>query len=563
MINSWLRSNPIVTASAVVVAAIALVGATMFVMQQRLEGRAAELYVEGSIGQEVLELDNTVGDVQAFVSAERLRLAMEGSTEIPVRLLDDTEVAVNRVRDLAARATFYANAPPELGTWGEEIRLAFLSYLGNGDRAELDRLDSLAAQLESAAHVLGGEVGVAPADAHAAFLTDVAQVRWMRAAAVATILPLVLGLIWWAGRRDRRALEVLKEREQSLAAANHSISRRNEQLHGLYLVVAEVTETLSMKYIVQTTVREALHLVGADLVALHVVDGDRLVLAGTDRIAELQDVALADDVEIAHGLVSRAAKRGRTMHFDETRLVIRQDPQLAGARSGIVVPLIVGTRVVGVVSCWSRRENAFTVDDELVLELMAGQVATAVAAADVYEESDRHAHIDALTELPNRRQLAQDIKFEFERAVQRGAAMCVAMIDVDDFKGFNDRFGHHGGDVALQRVAATLARGVRTADRLYRYGGEEFVIVFDSFTPHQVKDACERLRESVAALSPLDDNPEATTTISIGLAFAPDHADSFEQLVEQADKALYEAKGNGRNRVLIYTPDNEGAEVAA
>src|SRR6185436_8293937 len=107
-----------------------------------------------------------------------------------------------------------------------------------------------------------------------------------------------------------------------------------------------------------------------------------------------------------------------------------------GNRSGLIVPLIVGARVVGVLNCWSRQPNAFSEDDQRIMEMMASQVATAVVAADTHEASVEIAHHDPLTNLSNRRQLATDMTNLFPQRLERGQPTCVAMVDIDHFSLF-------------------------------------------------------------------------------------------------------------------------------
>ena len=116
-----------------------------------------------------------------------------------------------------------------------------------------------------------------------------------------------------------------------------------------------------------------------------------------------------------------AAKRGRTVQLSLAANECEySDGNESGAKTGIIVPLIVGARVVGTISCWSPASGEFTADDVQVLEMMGSQVASAIAAAELHEATEREAHHDPLTTLPNRRQLSLDIRYEFDAAVRRG-----------------------------------------------------------------------------------------------------------------------------------------------
>jgi diguanylate cyclase (GGDEF)-like protein len=126
------------------------------------------------------------------------------------------------------------------------------------------------------------------------------------------------------------------------------------------------------------------------------------------------------------------------------------------------------------------------------------------------------------------------------------------MIDVDHFKAFNDRHGHHGGDEALRQVAQTIAGTIRRpGDLAARYGGEEFSVVLPGTTLEGAKVIAEKIRAAVQSL-PRFPNDAYSITVSIGLASqTPASTDTHAQMVVVADKALYEAKRNGRNRVEV------------
>jgi diguanylate cyclase (GGDEF)-like protein len=135
--------------------------------------------------------------------------------------------------------------------------------------------------------------------------------------------------------------------------------------------------------------------------------------------------------------------------------------------------------------------------------------------------------------------------------------MVVAMVDIDHFKRFNDEYGHSVGDVTLQKVASLLHNCIRGGDRIYRYGGEEFVVVFMDATMVEADALAERLRKATETtpFSGSSLEPVGPVTISIGLAARPEHSADVEALIDLADKAMYEAKEGGRNRVTLWKPE--------
>lgn len=166
----------------------------------------------------------------------------------------------------------------------------------------------------------------------------------------------------------------------------------------------------------------------------------------------------------------------------------------------------------------------------------------------------QQAHTDPLTGLRNRLGLAADLEQVHHLSERYGHNYCIAMCDLDFFKSYNDAYGHLGGDQALRTVAAILREQVRKGDRVYRYGGEEFLVLLPQQNLDTATAAMERVRAQLEALAipHAGAGPKAVLTMSAGLAasHSPGRIRSSE-LLAAADTALYEAKRAGRNRVAL------------
>ena len=183
---------------------------------------------------------------------------------------------------------------------------------------------------------------------------------------------------------------------------------------------------------------------------------------------------------------------------------------------------------------------------------VAKNLALAISNLRLRELLQQQAFQDPLTGLPNRRFLVDTLKREMHRSVRHGQPLSVIMLDVDNFKAFNDRFGHEAGDAVLVELGALLRQSVRGEDAVSRYGGEEFVVLL----PGADQDVALRRAETIlekACLLTVDHHgqPLGRITISAGIAVYPIHAKDPTALVRAADQAMYTSKRNGRNRASL------------
>jgi diguanylate cyclase (GGDEF)-like protein len=179
-------------------------------------------------------------------------------------------------------------------------------------------------------------------------------------------------------------------------------------------------------------------------------------------------------------------------------------------------------------------------------------VLTIARLAVLVVEQRRLAITDSLTGVHTRRFLEAQLLAEVTRAQRDGGAVALCIIDVDRFKTVNDSFGHPAGDRALVEIARRLRLGSRSADLLVRYGGEEFALLMPGARADQLVPVAERLRAEVARTPvPLAPDTCVALTVSIGAAGYPQHGRSPAELIEAADRALYTAKENGRDRIVV------------
>jgi diguanylate cyclase (GGDEF)-like protein len=177
-------------------------------------------------------------------------------------------------------------------------------------------------------------------------------------------------------------------------------------------------------------------------------------------------------------------------------------------------------------------------------------------SADDLLELQRLALADSLTSLPNRRSLDKNLNHEWKRGAREGNPLSVLLLDIDGFKAFNDTYGHLAGDSCLKQVAQTVQiASQRPADLTARYGGEEFAVLLPATGQEGAVTVAERIRKAIEQLniSHVTSGVSKVVTVSVGVAtLVPSLDTSPLELIHKADKALYQAKRLGRNRVHVY-----------
>ena len=165
--------------------------------------------------------------------------------------------------------------------------------------------------------------------------------------------------------------------------------------------------------------------------------------------------------------------------------------------------------------------------------------------------------VDSLTGLFNRRAFEKKIDEEFERANRYGHPLSLLILDIDNFKSINDTYGHHGGDATLVKISETLRNKTRQSDFSSRYGGEEFVLILPETDQDSALRVATKIHEEIKSSTFGTATSEFFLTVSIGLSSTStkDYA-NWNQMLEDADQALYEAKNKGKNRVEVYLGDS-------
>jgi len=363
--------------------------------------------------------------------------------------------------------------------------------------------------------------------------------------------------------QTRRAERALRESNDSLQASIGALERRNHEvlllgeLTGLLQACIEESEASAV--IAQCLGRLTPSAAGA----VYLLNPSRnLVSRGAAWGASppAEPTFAPDDCW--------ALRRGRAHVLDERRLGLRCRHVASDVAACICLPLLAHGETLGVLHLCGEPSPAGSVagdDQQHLLGAVADEVGLALANLRLRESLRQQSIRDPLTNLFNRRYMEESFDRELQRASRRGTPIGVLMLDVDHFKKFNDTYGHDAGDALLCELGAVLKASVRGEDIACRYGGEEFVVILPEAGREETLERAEALRARAKGIVVRHgERTLRTVTLSIGIAVFPDHAHDAKALVQLADRALYQAKHDGRDRVVLVDPAHRaGAESAA
>lgn len=316
-----------------------------------------------------------------------------------------------------------------------------------------------------------------------------------------------------------------------------------------FTIAKSLISTLELDDVLNTILKVIRDTFGYAHIAILLIEGNELYIKAAHgygtRVFKKVKLKIGE-----HGICGHVASTGELYYAPDVLKVPFYHMFRKSIKSEAAIPLKIKGEAIGVLDIESDKLDAFTEKDLRMFSVFASQAAIAIENARLYDQTKEFSLTDALTRIANRRHFNLMLDNELKKARGYSRQLSLAMIDLDDFKSFNDRFGHVAGDKMLIHIVDTLKRNLRDTDFVARYGGEEFVVIFPETGHPLASKVSERLRSAVEGKQlKIKGRRGKKMTISIGIATYPGNTETSVELIQIADRALYRAKRLGKNRV--------------
>lgn len=376
-----------------------------------------------------------------------------------------------------------------------------------------------------------------------------------------------------------KSLETLKALSNHCAGAleriwaQEALSQMVERLKALYQAAHVVSASFDLEELYKAIHSAVETVMPCDDFVIDGYDSEKNEIIPLYAIEYPHQRVITEKYYADHGLSGKIVHSGKSIlmnsveEMDQSGITFEfySNTLVDQSQSILAVPMILHGKVTGMISAQSYQLNAYTKEDQYLLELLATHAAIAIENARLFATVQQLANTDLLTGLLTRRKFYELAEEQFTYAKYDHAQLSVIVLDIDNFKKLNDKFGHRMGDEIIQKITHQLRISIRDADILCRYGGEEFVIAMPNTGQATAAQIAERLRQMAEQtnLKEVRDSLESATdlklsddalrvTVSIGVAQYSESCANLDMLIDQADYAMYEAKHAGKNCVRIF-----------
>jgi len=337
--------------------------------------------------------------------------------------------------------------------------------------------------------------------------------------------------------------------------------RKLTETHLFYEVGKIIASELEPSELIQKIIASIGKAVTFEDASVYVVKKD---LTGLEPIYfhnPQQQFRMVETIYFDNGAPGEIAASGESLILDDTALFesfLHHPEENKEHGSYIGIPLKNENRIVGVMGFSHSKPSAFRVEDFDLLRTLSHLISAGLEKAELFKKTLELARVDELTGLLNYRVLLEKLEEEIRRKLRTGREFSFIMIDIDDFKRINDRYGHLEGSRLIAQMGPLLRAACRTGstDTCFRYGGEEFSVLLAETNLQEAFAVAERVRKSVEdyPFTVKVAHPFEKVTVSLGVTtMAQDKVRTIPELIHEADVALYRSKATGKNRVTTYS----------
>jgi two-component system cell cycle response regulator len=330
-----------------------------------------------------------------------------------------------------------------------------------------------------------------------------------------------------------------------------------DALHRIFIISERLIIFDGMEDVFEHIVKAAVSLTRADAATMRLLDFNKNTLEIVEGFGLSNNSISQPSISIGEGITGRVVMDGKPFITadvtKEPQCISEELANLEGIKSILSVPLRTKKGAVGCITAYRKNAELFGGTDLLLLNIFGSLAAEAIEKANLINELKQQSSHDELTGLYNKKMLLIAADECLLLSLRHSLKMSVIFIDIDDFKGFNDRHGHLLGDKLLCDFSRILVTTCRKSDSPGRFGGDEFVII----APHTSKKGAmvlaNKLRTIVANHKFAGKGRDKTdVTLSAGIASFPEDGDNISELIREADEAMYESKKAGKNKVTAW-----------
>lgn len=343
----------------------------------------------------------------------------------------------------------------------------------------------------------------------------------------------------------------LKKAERELVELNKRLTVEKDKLEQVLSLEEGLNKVVNIDQMVDFVVHKTMKVLNAEKCSLMLLDEKtkELCIRGHGGI-DGQAVS-AKRVKLGEPIAGKIAAGGKpvlVVNIEDDPYFGRDNAPYYKTKSFMSAPIKLDDKLLGVMNVSDKTTDAgvFTALDLKILSMIVRQVGMTLETSKLYRELKYLAVTDPLTGMYNYRHFSKSLDQEIGRAQRYQTPLCLLMIDLDDFKSYNDRFGHLEGDEALRKIAAVLTGNLRKVDTACRYAGDEFVIILPQTNVGEAEKVADKIRDNIHNM-PL----KQPITVSIGVAGYQPKMDRYS-MVLRADGALYKAKEKGKNQIEVY-----------